>query len=80
MAFAQAATILVKLCFFGPVLYLGLLMAIDPASTARLLETFIRGMHNFEHALRRFPWQEPLRERKQADVSEGGGWVGGSLA
>jgi hypothetical protein len=70
MVLDQAARILVRLCSCGPLLFIGLLMAIDPASVARLSEMLVRGRHNFGHGLRGFSWQERLCEPEEAKVSK----------
>jgi hypothetical protein len=72
MVLDQAAHILVKLCSCGPLLFIGLLMAIDPASIARLSGMVAHALQNFEHGLRGFPWQERLRESDEAEVSKAG--------
>ena len=69
MVLDQAAAILQRLCVCGPLLFIGLLMAIDPASIARLSEMVARALHNFEHGLRGFPWQERLHEPEASSVS-----------
>jgi hypothetical protein len=66
----QAAAILQKLCVCGPLLFIGLLMAIDPASVFRLSGAVARALHRFEHGLRGFPWQEHVREIEEDNVSE----------
>ena len=70
MVLDQAAAILGRLCVCGPLLYIGLLMAIDPASIVRLSEMVARALHNFEHGLRGFPWREHFQEFEQAKISE----------
>jgi len=72
MVLDQAAAILHRLCSCGPLLCIGLLMTIDPVGVARLPGMLIRGLHNFEHGLRGFPWQERLREPEEAKVSKAG--------
>ena len=68
----QAALILAKLCSFGPLLYIGLMLAIDPASILRLSRMTVHALHNFKHAWRGFPLQGWLREPELADLSKMG--------
>ena len=69
MVLDQAAATLGKLCVCGPLLYVGLLLAIDPASVFRLSGAVARALHNFEHGLRGFPCQKHVREIEEANVS-----------
>jgi hypothetical protein len=66
----HVATFLIKLVFWGPVLYVALLMTIDPARVVRLPGMLIRGLNNFEHRLLGFHWQERLREPEEANASK----------
>ena len=66
----QAASMLAKLCSHGPVLYIGLLMAIDPASVGRLSDMVIRVMHQFQHQVRGFPWQQRFYEPGAVNLSK----------
>jgi hypothetical protein len=58
----DAATLFVRLCVAGPFLYLGLMMAIDPAGPVRSLEALDHALRTFKHRLNGLQWQEPLRE------------------
>lgn len=57
-ALEDAGTILVLLLVFGPVVWAGLLMTIDPAKCARLLDGLAEDLSRFQH---RRQWQAPLR-------------------
>ncbi|MGA2737848.1 MAG: hypothetical protein ABSG65_10410 [Bryobacteraceae bacterium] len=70
MILDQAAAILGRLCVCGPLLYIGLLMAIDPVSIVRLSERLARGLRNIEHGMREFPLMEQFREPAEATISE----------
>ena len=67
----HVATFLIKLVFWGPVLYVALLMTIDPARVVRLTGMLIRRLNNFEHRLLGFHWQERVREPEEANASKG---------
>ena len=64
-----ARELFVRLCFSGPLLYIGLVMALDPAwfvtSSARLG----RALRAFDNRLRGLHWQEPLWELDSAGES-----------
>jgi hypothetical protein len=69
MVLDQAANMLVKLCSCGPLLYVGVLLAIDPASVVRLSGMVARGLHQLGHGLRGFPWPQGGRELEEPGVS-----------
>jgi hypothetical protein len=58
----DAATFFVRLCLCGPLLYIGLAIAIDPASLGRWAEALARELRTFEQRLKGVQWQEPLPE------------------
>jgi len=62
MAPDDAATFFARLCVSGPLLYIGLVMAMDPASLVRSAEALTHVLRTFEQRLKGVPWQEPLRE------------------
>jgi len=64
----QAATLFARFCFCGPLLYIGLLMAIDPASFVRVAETLSRELRTFEHRIRGLQWG-PFLEPQSIHVS-----------
>jgi hypothetical protein len=69
MVLDQAAAILGRLCVCGPLLYVGLLMAIDPASVVRLSGMLARALRNLEHGLRGFAWLPHFGEPEEAEIS-----------
>ncbi|MCX6638375.1 MAG: hypothetical protein NT090_25255 [Acidobacteria bacterium] len=54
----DAATLFVRLCVAGPFLYLGLVMAIDPASLVRPLDALVHALRTFEQRRNGLQWQE----------------------
>jgi len=58
----DAATLFVRLCLAGPLLYIGLVIAIDPASLERWAEAGAHELRTFEQRLKGGQWQEPLPE------------------
>lgn len=58
----EVATFLVRLCLCGPLLYIGLVIAIDPASLERSAEALARVLRTFEQRLKGVQWQDPLAE------------------
>jgi hypothetical protein len=62
MAPDDAATFFVRLCVAGPLLYIGLVMAIDPASLVRSLDALVHVVRTFEQRRNGLQWQEPLPE------------------
>ena len=71
MVLDSAGTIFVRLCFSGPLLYIGLLMVIDPASFVTSLQTLACVLRTFEHRFHGFQWQERLSEPDSVQVSPG---------
>lgn len=69
MAPDHAATFLVRLCLAGPLLYIGLVMTIDPASLGRSAEALAHALRTFEQRLNGVQWQEPLRESGPVHLS-----------
>jgi hypothetical protein len=67
---SDLVSVLIKLCSHGPVLYIGLLLAINPASVGRLAEMVMYAMHNFHRELRGFPWQQRLLGPEAVRVSK----------
>ena len=65
----DAATFFVRLCLCGPLLYIGLVIAIDPASLAKWAEALAHALRTFEQRLKEVQWQEPLREFGSVHVS-----------
>ena len=53
----HAATFLLRLCIDGPLLYIGLMMVMDPASLARSLEALVHVLRTFEQRLNGVQWQ-----------------------
>ena len=58
----DAAMLFVRLCLCGPLLYIGLVIAIDPASLERSAEALAHELRTFEQRLKGVQWQEPLPE------------------
>ena len=56
----DVAMLFVRLCVAGPLLYIGLAIAIDPASLERWAEALAHELHAFEQRLKGIQWQEPL--------------------
>jgi hypothetical protein len=52
----------VRLCLSGPLLYIGLLMAVEPASLGRSAEALAHVLRTFEQRLKGVQCQEPLPE------------------
>ena len=65
----DAVTFWVRLCLCGPLLYIGLVMAMDPASLAKWAEALAHALRAFEQRLKGIQWQEPLREFGPVHVS-----------
>jgi len=69
----HARTIFASLCVCGPVLYVGLLMVIDPASLVialRSLAWSLAGvLRTFEHRFHGSQWHEQLQEPEAGPVS-----------
>jgi hypothetical protein len=59
---AHARTLFVSLCACGPVLYIGLLMLIDPASFVISLRALAGVLRTVEHRFHGYQWQEQLQE------------------
>jgi hypothetical protein len=60
---------LVRLCFSGPLLYIGLSMALHPDSFIAGLSNLMRGIRNFEQQIRAPRWQAPLLSTDSIVVS-----------
>ncbi len=60
---------LVRLCYSGPLLYIGLSMALHPDGFVAGLSNLIRGIRNFEQQIREPGWQGPMRETDVITVS-----------
>jgi hypothetical protein len=52
---------LVRLCLSGPLIYIGLSMALNPEGFVAVLGNVMRSIRNFEQALREPRWQAPMR-------------------
>jgi len=61
----------VRLLFVGPMLYIGLSMAIDPACFMTFLGMFAQALRTFEQRLRGPRWQGWKIEPESVDVSAG---------
>jgi hypothetical protein len=61
MPLDSAGMLLVRLCLFGPLLYLGLVLVVDPSIVVTLGENFNLGLRNFEHQIQARPWRRPWR-------------------
>ena len=62
---------LVRLCLSGPLIYIGLSMALDPDGFVAGLSNLMRGIRNFEHQMREPRWQGPMREADSIVASVG---------
>lgn len=60
---------LVRLCLSGPVLYIGLAMALDPDGFVAILGNMARELRNLEQRMREPRWQAPMRETDSFTVS-----------
>ncbi len=65
----DVATFVLRLWIDGPLLYIGLTMAMDPAGLAKLLESLVRGLRTFEQRLNGVQWQAPLPESASVQFS-----------
>jgi hypothetical protein len=65
-----AGPIFVRLWFTGPLLYLGLLMIIDPLGCVKSLEILTHALRTLEDRLRGVMWQ--VREPNPVQVSPSG--------
>jgi hypothetical protein len=52
-----------RICFAAGLLYIGLLMLIDPDRFLGLTDQVACGLRNFQHAWQRLPWRESAAER-----------------
>ena len=68
----NAATFFLRLCIDGPLLYIGLMMVLDPASLAKLLEALVDGLHTFGQRLNGVQWQAPVPESGSVHFSPTG--------
>jgi len=66
---------LVRLCYAGPLLYIGLAMALDPAGFVRLLSNLARGIRSFQQQLQGLRGQPLPGEGAPFAVSRGGRMV-----
>lgn len=66
MVWDDVGAILVRLCSSVPLLYIGILMAIDPAGFVRFAEVLASVLRTFEHRLHGLQWQERLCEPDSA--------------
>ena len=64
-----ARTLFGRLCVFGPLLYIGLAMAMDPAGFVTCSAMLGRVSRTFHHRLHGLHWQEPLWEPDSVGVS-----------
>lgn len=71
MAWDQAGTLFTRLCICGPVLYIGLLMTINPAGFVTFSAMFAFVLRTFEQRFHGFSWQAPLHEPSPVNVSPG---------
>jgi hypothetical protein len=62
MLWEHAGALLTRLCFSGPLLYIGLSMAIDPKGFVALVEVLSHTLRRFEQRLHGPDWKEPFRE------------------
>jgi hypothetical protein len=60
---------LVRLCLSGPVMYIGLAMALDPDGFVAMLGNMARELRNFEQRMREPRWQAPIREADSIAVT-----------
>ena len=62
---------LVRLCLSGPLMYIGLAMALDPDGFIAMLGNVMRNIRNFEQHMREPRWQGPMRETDSIVASAG---------
>ncbi len=60
---------LVRLCYSGPLLYLGLAMALDPSAFIAGLGNLHQGIRDFEHRLQGMRGEPPFGETAPPSVS-----------
>lgn len=60
LVLGRALEILGRLCLTGPLLYIGLLMVVEPANFVRITEMFTTAVRNFERHLSKARIWEPL--------------------
>lgn len=69
MLWDHAGALLARLCFSGPLLYIGLSMAIDPKGFVTLVEILSHTLRRFEQRLHGPDWKEPFREPPSVNVT-----------
>lgn len=67
-----AAALATRLYSAAPLLYIGLLMAIDPDSITKLSRMVQHGLHRFAHQLRGYFGQQLFTEHELSDLSRPG--------
>lgn len=60
---AEIAEGLLRVCGFGPLLFAGLMMLLDPKSVLDLFGVLQDGIHRFQGSLTHRHWFEPHRRR-----------------
>jgi hypothetical protein len=69
MLWDQAGTFVTRLCLLGPLLYVGLSMAIDPKGFVTFLEMLSHTLRNFEHRFYGPDWRERFQQPDVVRVS-----------
>jgi hypothetical protein len=79
---ADVAKLILRFLIAGPLLYIGLCMAVDPSGFARTLACFVRELNEFEARLLgyrdRQVWAEPVLDGLSRSARWGfrlGGWA-----
>jgi hypothetical protein len=84
MAAPHAPAFVMRLWIFGPLLYAGLFMAVNPAGFESFLDGLVSAMRNFEERLHGFPVGErrhlPGAAAFSPGVRKGIRWAGAVLA
>jgi len=68
----QVEALVARLLFVGPLLYIGLSMAVEPAGFMTFLGMFARALRTFEQRLRGPGWQRWMFDPEPVDVSASG--------
>ena len=69
MLWEHPETIFLRLCFSGPLLYIGLSMAIDPLSFVKSVQMLACALRTFEHRLHGFQWREQSLQPDSGQIS-----------
>jgi hypothetical protein len=71
MFWDDAGALFVRLCFAGPLLYIGALLLVDPESFAKFADQAAHEMRAFEQRLNSRKWNDTLLPPRPAHISAG---------